>query len=88
MAKFFLVAERDSADCRVVAFRSEALPPLARARFRPGQSRLLLGVSRGAFAMRIRRCFVRRLGLTASLGAVILSRPIVLLAVKLGGGVM
>jgi hypothetical protein len=88
MAKSFLVAERGGVASQVGAFKSEALAPLARATFRPGQEKLLLGVRRGALVVRFARRLVRRLGLTASLGAVIESAFVVLLAMELGGGVM
>jgi hypothetical protein len=55
---------------------------------RPGQHALCLGVRHGAFAMRVRRRLVRRVGVTASLGAMFGASNVVLFAVMFGGGAM
>lgn len=55
---------------------------------RPGQQALCLGVRHRAFAMRIRRRLVRRVGVTASLGAMFGASNVVLFAVMLGGSAM
>jgi hypothetical protein len=55
---------------------------------RPGQQALCLGVRHRAFAMRIRRRLVRRVGVTASLGAMFGASNVVLFAVMFGGSAM
>ena len=55
---------------------------------RPGQQALCLGVRHRALAMRIRRRLVRRVGVTASLGAMFGASNVVLFAVMFGGSAM
>jgi hypothetical protein len=55
---------------------------------RPGQQALCLGVRHRAFATRIRRRLVRRVGVTASLGAMFGASNVVLFAVMFGGSAM
>jgi hypothetical protein len=54
----------------------------------PGQQALCLGVRHRAFAMSIRRRLVRRVGVTASLGAMFGASNVVLFAVMFGGSAM
>jgi hypothetical protein len=55
---------------------------------RAGQQALCLGVRHRAFAMRVRRRLVRRVGVTASLGAMFGASNVVLFAVMFGGSAM